>query len=436
MSLAERDKVFLEVHIQNLTQEPIHFERMQFECADGWDVEDGNLIGESSLFSDTTALMQPQDMRQYIYILSPKTITLAPAVHAAGSIIPLGRLDISWRSSFGEPGRLLTSMLTRRVPLPPVPIQQPPASALPSYLKRNVAVPVPLPSRPRSPQSNQSRPGTPPMYRPASPSRNSSSSMGPNRPQSPLQSLPPISTPDIEVHLVVRRIPRVAVTVEEPFTVAFTLGVSALIPPGRGKHRRVLKLVMQHVQAPRATAPSPVVSNPPEAFSPRIPSSGFSTPLSAAQTFNYALAHHKILGATPRQSLMDESEQYVDQTERNNNAITLPPPHFNGSEELKSSLGVLYVGSSALFLPPIELSSEIASADSVKACAVQDFELAYIPVQKGLMTVGGLRVLLVGDLLMDENDRSEDPNGERIRGRQQTQVLKEWDVVGEVWVSS
>jgi hypothetical protein len=57
--------------------------------------------------------MQPQDMRQYIYILVPKVLSGLPITHAPGSVISLGRLDIAWRSSFGEPGRLLTSVRGR-----------------------------------------------------------------------------------------------------------------------------------------------------------------------------------------------------------------------------------------------------------------------------------------------------------------------------------
>ena len=108
--------MFLEVHIQNLTQDAMWLERMQFECVDGWQVQDANgacspadaLSGQ--LFSGSMALMQPQDVRQYIYILSPKVLPPFPVAHTPGSILALGRLDISWRSSFGEPGRLLTSV--------------------------------------------------------------------------------------------------------------------------------------------------------------------------------------------------------------------------------------------------------------------------------------------------------------------------------------
>ena len=112
----ERDKVFLEVHIQNMTQESLWFERMRFECVDGWQVEDANVMdsgahGEKqSIFFSSTALMPPQDTRQYIYILQPVSPPPFPIIHEPGSSIPFGRLDISWRSALGEPGRLLTSV--------------------------------------------------------------------------------------------------------------------------------------------------------------------------------------------------------------------------------------------------------------------------------------------------------------------------------------
>ncbi len=116
VSPAEREKVFLEVHIQNLTPDALWLQRMKFECAEGWDALDANIAQDPStsdtisIFTGSMALLQPQDTRQYIYILSPKVVPPFPVTHAPGNIIALGRLDISWRSSFGEPGRLLTSV--------------------------------------------------------------------------------------------------------------------------------------------------------------------------------------------------------------------------------------------------------------------------------------------------------------------------------------
>jgi hypothetical protein len=65
---------------------------------------------KDTIFSGSMSLMQPQDIRQYIYILQPVASPGSPVIHEPGTIIPLGRLDLSWRSAFGEPGRLLTSV--------------------------------------------------------------------------------------------------------------------------------------------------------------------------------------------------------------------------------------------------------------------------------------------------------------------------------------
>ena len=116
LSPTEREKVFLEVHIQNLTPDALWLQSMKFESVDGWHVVDANreIINTSedteSIFTGGSALLNTQDTRQYVYILSPTIIPAFPLTHAPGAIIPLGRLDISWRSAFGEPGRLLTSV--------------------------------------------------------------------------------------------------------------------------------------------------------------------------------------------------------------------------------------------------------------------------------------------------------------------------------------
>ncbi|KAJ7771797.1 hypothetical protein B0H16DRAFT_196241 [Mycena metata] len=426
MSNVEREKVFLEVHIQNLTPETMWFERMRFEPADEWDVVDANLIDvdreaeePESIFSGSTALMQPQDMRQYIYILSRKVTTLAPIVLAPGSVIPLGRLDISWRSSFGEPGRLLTSMLSRRIPL----IAQQPVSALPPHLKRNTIVSAGPAARPGSPKLPQSRPGSP-TPRPGSPFRNRPPSTVVGRPQTPPQQPLPLPVPDVDVSLMVRDVPRDSIKLETPFKISFTLVVAAEVSPGR---RRSLTLAVQHLQPPRATLPTILPPNPPpEPYSPRFTSPGFSTPSPMSATFNVALAHQKLLGVSSTRAL-DESV--------NDGRWALPPPFFEGADELKAAQsGVVFSGASALFLQPIELfrSEEQADGDeeSNKVQEAQDFELHYMAISKGFSTVGGLRVILLEDKYLDDSPDS------RPLFRPEAKTLKEWDVVAEVWVST
>ncbi|RKP22548.1 hypothetical protein SYNPS1DRAFT_25672 [Syncephalis pseudoplumigaleata] len=67
-----------------------------------------------TVFGDTEFL-QPQDIRQYLFLL-----TLNPHMHDAAAAVrssdALGKLDIVWRTTFGEFGRLQTSQLTRRLP--------------------------------------------------------------------------------------------------------------------------------------------------------------------------------------------------------------------------------------------------------------------------------------------------------------------------------
>ncbi len=116
MSRTERERVFLEVHVQNLTQEPLWFERLDFRPVDGWTATDSNMLDPSTSSSRSRAfygpgsLVQPQDTFQYVYILTPAFIPSFPSKPAPGTVIPLGRLDMAWRSNFGEPGRLLTSV--------------------------------------------------------------------------------------------------------------------------------------------------------------------------------------------------------------------------------------------------------------------------------------------------------------------------------------
>jgi hypothetical protein len=116
MSRSEREKVFLEIHVQNLTQEPMWFEKLEFRPVDGWNNIESNVSDQSPRITSETkgrssnSLIHPQDTIQYVYTLMPATIHNFIIKPTPGSVIPLGRLDMVWRSTFGEPGRLLTSV--------------------------------------------------------------------------------------------------------------------------------------------------------------------------------------------------------------------------------------------------------------------------------------------------------------------------------------
>jgi len=72
-------------------------------------------------------------------------------------------------------------------------------------------------------------------------------------------------------------------------------------------------------------------------------------------------------------------------------------------------------------------------SDTFEVEAAQEFNLSYLPLVKGFSTVGGLRVILVEDHLEDADDASQNDSND-ARRQAQVRVLREWDVIGEIWV--
>ncbi|KAK3811859.1 MAG: hypothetical protein J3Q66DRAFT_372068 [Benniella sp.] len=96
-------------------------ERIRFEVADSFTVNDLNVVieeddddnssetGPASIFSKHDHF-GPNHVRQYFYVLTPK---LGKELLAKTTNV-LEKLDILWRSQFGETGRLQTSQLARK----------------------------------------------------------------------------------------------------------------------------------------------------------------------------------------------------------------------------------------------------------------------------------------------------------------------------------
>jgi hypothetical protein len=140
-------------------------------------------------------------------------------------------------------------------------------------------------------------------------------------------------------------------------------------------------------------------------------------------------------------------------------AVVLPPPFTDEEEDKKfaNSRGVVFLGPSAIFLEPIRLSGSTANGQggddgegddaTVRAEASQEFDLSYVPLVKGFSGIGGLRVILIEDQLVDEdrtilNDAggglfSVDQNDTSgVRRSTEVRILKEWDTIGEIWVKT
>lgn len=257
-------------------------------------------------------------------------------------------------------------------------------------------------------------------------------------PQSPHRSstLPASQLPDLEAQLIVRHIPRETLVVEKEFPIAFTVILTSNAPfTGKDHMRRKVKVAIQHIR-PRKVQPL-VVTSPtiPEAFSPRMPSSGFSTPSSSTTTFNYALAHQKILAVSSQPPLRDVINE-LDLSE--DNTSILPRPYFEGADELKSSTAgsVSFVGPSTTVLPAIELNfanAQNKGEGTPKVQVVQEFELPFIALRKGFSMIGGIRILLIEDHLLESVEEEEDDRKTKLR---RATILKEYGIIGEVWVSA
>ncbi|KAF9980296.1 hypothetical protein BGZ75_008621 [Mortierella antarctica] len=135
MNVSRGGLVMLEAMVQNVSGVTMWMERMRFEPADAFTIKDLNVVIEeddsgdgqeteskevkpgsaASIFGEHD-YFAPNDIRQYLYVLTPKPgkELLAKTTNV------LGKMDILWRSQFGETGRLQTSQLTRK----PAPLEE------------------------------------------------------------------------------------------------------------------------------------------------------------------------------------------------------------------------------------------------------------------------------------------------------------------------
>ena len=315
-------------------------------------------------------------------------------------------------------------------------------------------------------------------------------------PQSPTITAPPapnlaVRRPDetLNVDLIVRHVPREALSAEKPFKILFTVTVSAPVTPtvlNQLRKQRVITLVIQHVQPPKpvntaSVAPS-INAAMAETWSPRLPSSGFSTPSPYATPhrgdFPDTLAQ-KLMYASPRQvtsDLVPDADTSADggdatpapPTREERISVVLPPPFAVTDPSAPAApSGVRQLGPSATFLPQLRLlAPQLGGADDAaghepghertfsestvassemdsdlhetlvsrvpRVLASQDFHLEFLPRKTGFATVGGLRALVAEDRMVE----GEDVAGDKPVWLAEARTLKEWDVVAEIWVNS
>ncbi|KAG0321737.1 hypothetical protein BGZ99_003708 [Dissophora globulifera] len=147
MGVSTGGVVLLEAMVQNMSGVTMWLERMRFEVADAFTARDLTVViqdendnndhttnaddgdGKKEIKAEENESVSifgkhdyfaPNDVRQYLYVLTPK-----PGKELmARTTNVLGKLDILWRSQFGETGRLQTSQLTRKpAPLNEIAVQ-------------------------------------------------------------------------------------------------------------------------------------------------------------------------------------------------------------------------------------------------------------------------------------------------------------------------
>ncbi|KAI5452361.1 hypothetical protein NCC49_000921 [Naganishia albida] len=128
-----RERVYLEVVIQNITHTPISFSSVEFLPVPGIAVVEAPASkhqpkGDTqksvllTLFDGAAELLQPGNTRQLLYVLAPTPRPAFPKSslflphYNPGQMLPLGKLDLTWSGPYGETGHLMTSVLGRRAP--------------------------------------------------------------------------------------------------------------------------------------------------------------------------------------------------------------------------------------------------------------------------------------------------------------------------------
>lgn len=241
--------------------------------------------------------------------------------------------------------------------------------------------------------------------------------------------------------------------VEQQLTLAFTLTLSIPARSLFAGTTRVLTLAAQHVRLPRPAPPLLVVTPQPvrapiEPFTPRLPS-GYSTPTTVVPAvpvpqraaFDAALTG-RLLAASPRRALfpLSPSTESEDVGGEGPSAgpgigVRLPAPVPTPGDEVKYERmrGVTPIGVSAVMLTPVRISAQ-SDTEAALATGTVSFVLQYLPLRKGFNMIGGLRVYLADDRVVGAGDEGGLDKSRGDKWTQEAKLLREWDIVGEIWV--
>jgi len=113
-----QDTIFVETQVSNNMLGPISFEGIHFEPIPQYQLQQqGEFSALSAVVPGDVPFMRPGDSRQFIHMLLP---VLPPGISTPRTDGPvtLGRMDMSWRSRFGDIGRLSGIPVSWKPPVP------------------------------------------------------------------------------------------------------------------------------------------------------------------------------------------------------------------------------------------------------------------------------------------------------------------------------
>lgn len=411
-SPSQRETTFLEVQVTNLTLEPMVLDTVRVEPADMISVQDFNVVSDpakpDSHLPRDLAYLSPSDVSQFLFLISPSpppSSSGAPAPPPPpGSVHPLGRLDIVWRSPHGEVGRLQTSSLVRR--LPPAPVA--PALAAATTERRGAG------------GAAASKETTAVEWK-----------------------------AETVVDLTVTRVESdKTLELDEPFTIDFHLRVLDSPRPFAKLH-----FGMQTLRQPAPTADSAAPPRPDENVPP-TPTVRVGQPDSPSVPYRTHVSQRpdspslRGPGPVPPPSLLPSAPPPPVPVSDASRPPLLPRPVPMGNTgeqslqpgKARPSHDVVPLGSSLTRLPPLTLvhsassSSTSSSADTPSHHGSQDlsscaFSLSFLPLgpDPGFRNVGGLRLVLL------EVEEAAVEGGE-WETRTVNAVVREWDVVSQIYV--
>lgn len=421
----KRERVYLEILAQNVSPEGMIFDRVVLEPVNGLSARTTSAIASSfpstgeepeDAAETSTETLLPGETRQHLFVLVPISDTPTDAAsgsyakstflpyHPPGTILPLGRLDLTWRSGPAhDPGRLQTSTLNRRIPV----TSMAPARTLSSA----------------SPQSS-----------------------GRVSPRPPIKLDDDLS-PSWEFDLVILdRKP--VVEVEKEFEITLRLAVRsarAIEEEGEPVAPTPPILGVQYLlHRPTASAPEPsfTLSPPSRSATPMIRAnsnaSGISRPFSpmsqAGESRPMTPVSSQLRQATTSHigSPSLAASQLVPAPTLQRDTFPPSPTTRSSAATLKPRTGqdirgeVRQLGASLMVIPPhplemVEEKAETTYADPIAPSRRWETTYAhtirYIALDEGLAELGGVRVLLLDD--------------ETVRAGS---AGREWESLGDVWV--